>query len=262
MKRALSIASVAVLVMSLPWGGMSATAGTPDGPEITDVAGDANGINSQGFLGQPGSPVPDLSEGPDARPASFDGADLLAIWFETSYETEKTFDLETGEIVRVTYVPTGLLVHIETAGPVKPTPGGYGMIYRVPAVLSGACALDFQMWLAGEGSDIERSDIRQSADCPSSGTVVDEGFGLSFQGNVTTLEYPSGAPGSRDLIFEGQEITRARHAQSRLAPGTCTCPLIDEASWELRPFVIGQDVPDDLECSEDPNHPDCQREGA
>src|SRR5688500_17667270 len=90
-----------------------ALAGTPGSPEITDVAGDANLVNGQGV--QTG-----LETGPDTRPVSVDGADLLAVWFETVYDTIKTIDPETGRVSRVEYRATALLVRIKTQGPIHP----------------------------------------------------------------------------------------------------------------------------------------------
>ena len=62
---------VAIALLALFVVGLPAAAGTPKAPEVVDAVGDANGANGQGqAAGEP------IANGPDARPASIDSADL------------------------------------------------------------------------------------------------------------------------------------------------------------------------------------------
>lgn len=122
MRRSLTALSAVVALLAL--GALPGAAGTADDPEITDPAGDAN------FA----SPI--TGQQADTRPASLDNADLLAVWFETAYETNKVLDPATGAVLRVEYSPSALLVHIKTHGPIHPTqPQGRSIKYQLPVTL-------------------------------------------------------------------------------------------------------------------------------
>lgn len=164
-------------------GGFHATAGSGDDPEITDVAGDANFI----------SPI--AGDERDTRPASLDNADLRAVWFETAYDTNKVTDPATGEVLRVEHVPTDLLVHIKTEGPIHPAPPATSVWYRVPASLPD-CDAEFE--LVGNTASIRAV----TAGCGASGA----GFGPtspvkpSIEGTVATLTFPLEHPPPQPLI--------------------------------------------------------------
>lgn len=228
-----------------------AAAGTPQMPEITDKVGDANGINGQGISG-----FEEVS--PDTRPASIDAADILAVWFRTAYDTTKVRD-ESGRVLSVIHTPTALEIHFKTLAPVKPTPGGLAMMYRVPADLSTCPGLGvfFQMRLAGVTNTTERADINNFC---QGVTLTDSRFTLTFVGSESVWTYPFAAFPTR-LVAAGVEITSpAAHVRTFFRTGIAdafTAPAVDEAKTG-DDFTIGSDVPPNVDCVATPDHPDCQ----
>lgn len=243
--------AAATLTLALLAGG-PAGAGTPEQPEITDPAGDGNGINGQGVL-------LGAEAGPDSRPFSIDGADLRAIWFQTAYDVIKVRDASKN-LLEVQYRPYAFRIHIKTEATAAPS-FGPTLVYRVPADLSG-CGVFFQMWIRGPASvpqndPPQRADIRKlDSTCPGgAATLAPAGFSLSVQGQVATLEYSlSAAP---TLIALGTPVAPDGNPHVRPLLGAATVPVIDETVQAAGPFVIGSDVPKNVDCRATPDEPAC-----
>lgn len=251
MKRSL-IAAAAALVAVLGSTTLPATAGTAADPEITDGVGDANFVNGQGLN-------PGLEQGPDARPASLANMDLRAVWFETTYVTNRVVDPGTGAILRVEYVPTGLLVHIRTEGPVWPvqySAGNLNAQYRVPATLAG-CPVTF--WLNVPYTNMYHARVnlqKTSTGCPG-GLGNIEGAMPLYQGAVSTLRYPFSAGETFAGELSAGQTVSVPAANSALTQDGATRVVVDKAA-PGKSFTIGQDVPANVDCTATPGHPECQ----
>lgn len=250
MKRSL-IAAAAALVAVLGSTTLPATAGTAADPEITDGVGDANFVNGQGSI--LGSTVPGL----DTRPASRAHLDLRAVWFETTYATNRVVDPGTGAILRVEHVPTGLLVHVRTEAPRE----ALDAQIRVTQPLSN-CPVAF--WLnvvrVGNGASLDRVNLyKSSTGCPG-GIGNIEGSVPLYQGAVATLRYPFSAGETfAGVLSPGQTISPLRTDSAYVTGSTYFAQrvIVDEAHGG-RPFTIGQDVPPNVDCTATPGHPECQ----
>jgi len=264
----LAAAAVAALALGMLPAGASAL---DDAPLVTDAAGDANGLNSQGNASTGGN-------GPSTQPASIDGADLREVSFKTRYSTNKFLNPD-GTVSRVLYTPNALKIDITMEGNVLPT-FGPSILVRVPTRVvmpSGTlCESWFQLWWKGPNAtpnDQERVDIRRitaAPACPANNTIFN-GFDISIEGKVVTGIYPLSAPDMAGYIQEGTEITppqvftnSSNYIHSRTAflvppnPGTggLTAPSIDEAE-RFPGFVVGSDVPANIDCSVTPDNPEC-----
>jgi hypothetical protein len=254
--RLLSAALVAGLVAVLS--GIPATAGTSADPEITDAAGDANFINSNG--------VAPLSEpGPDTRPASLDNSDFRAIWFETAYTTTKVLN-GTGQVARVEHQPSALLVHIRTQAAVHPSTPWTNAQYKVQATVptcqnkvsfelrtftnAASDAAEIRPVPAGNGSATACGEL-------AAGTIVTSPVKPSFDGAVSTLTFPLAHVTIREFIQVGTSIAQpAAHIVGFVQVGQN--PTTTDRTAVGRNFTIGQDVPADIDCSANPSHPECQ----
>jgi hypothetical protein len=256
MKPLLAAAASLALGISPLFGSAGALADAPPVlPHVTDRAGDANSINGQGLLG--GGEI-----GNDTRPASIDSADIVAIYYETLYDTVRERD-GGGNIVAVHYVQHSVRISIETNGPAKPTYGPTVM-FRIPARLNnGACEVFFDGYVRGTApgaNELERADInRLSAQCGESGFLT-EGFTISYDGNFTRLTYPFDM--TMGLLAPGVSFETSSKAGVRTASGPGTMPnpsthVIDETAVPGR-WVIGIDVPPSVDCTATPGHADCQ----
>jgi hypothetical protein len=252
------VGTMAVLGLAVP-----ATA-EPTEPQIVDAAGDANFLNTQG------STSVEPASGPDTRPASLDGADIVSIRFHTRYSTAKLRNTD-GTVQSVDYRPSALQVDITMAGDVKPTDGP-SLLFRVQAML-GTCETWFQGWVRGsqgQPTEPERADIRKlTATCPGGANTVTNGFTYTIDGNVITMTYPfqaaafSGAMAG--FIKDGTEITAPTsflnnanypHVRASVNGGTLTAPTIDQTA-RMTDFTVGSDVPADVVCAKAPTNPDC-----
>ena len=240
---------VAVSLPTLPVG-----AGTASDPEITDVAGDANMINGQGL-------APGLEETPDTRPASVDSMDLISVRFETSYDSRQIRDSEEGPVLRVEHVPVALLVHIETQGPVRPTAAFTGQRYIISSNLPG-CRAWFVMYVSPDGSSDDTA-FRAIDRC---GSLQEQEYlqmpaDPLIEGSTSTLTFPFDFPKLDGVVEPGitisQPVAYVINSYSTLGPAPQNIPRYDETA-PGRAFVIGQDVPPDIDCISDPDHPGCQ----
>jgi len=231
-----------VLAVILAFGGVSA-AGTADDPEVTDPAGDANVVSALS------------DEELDTRPASIDGADLRAIWLETSFVANKVLDPETGQVLRVVHSPTGLLLHFRTEAPMHPTEQDLSMFYRVRAQVRDGdgqficSAVRFELEVPPGGTGGSVGVQRMFATCPG-GMTTTAGL-LAFDGDVATLSFPYTTGPFQELLPVGATISSLSEIWSftRLEAGSQRRDtVIDEGDAAGRSFTIGQDVPPDIDC--------------
>ena len=239
------------IALALTLGTISASGGVPAAPHVTDGAGDANFVNGQGRTAG-------YEQGPDARPASMDGADLRAAWFETAYDTVKVLDPATGRILRVEHRPTALIVRIRTQGLVHPTvPPGRDLFLEVMANVRD-CRATFQLWARGSGPANDTASIL-AASTGCGGRQPGSGVGSpvkpAYQGTEVTLTFPLDRPDLQAFIANGMSIRQPAGRSVLIAP--FVSPLIDE-TVAGSDFVIGQDVPPDIDCATDPEDPACQ----
>lgn len=245
--RSRSIAVVTALTLSLV-SGQAALGGTKDAPEISDPAGDAYFVNGQGLVN---------GVQPPGTPASRDSADFTAIWFDTTYTTVAVRD-DSGAVRAVKHVADGLGVNIQTVAPAKPT-FGPGVVFRVPRSV-GACNFNIEMWISGSGAGTilerdERANVSKlnSSSCPGGGTGI-AGVTMTLQGNVARIAIPFA--GSAGLFADGVRLdpyTSRPHVRTQFG---VTAPVVDETDGGTA-FVIGSDVPPDIDCSATPDDPAC-----
>lgn len=200
--------------------------------QYRDAVGDANAITLGG------------NDGLDTRPASIGGADVVAAWFETTYE-------EVGERREA----TGLRLHVETAEPAAPSFGptlAYDFYGRI-----GSCTLGFGMVVRGPQS--RENDAPQAAtlfrtddSCPGGRGPLPHLFDLSFQGAQAVLTFPFsqtvvdgrqllplGATIDSDGGSDGVDVFVIRSDDQGRSYGYKS---IDQAD-PPEPFVIGSDLP-------------------
>lgn len=224
---------------------------------FVDAAGDANYLNGQYLLSWP-------DDGPDTRPASVEGADILAAWYETEYDVVKDLHAE-GRVRSVRHVPTALLFRIRTAAAAAPT---FGPTLRYEFYAHVGCLIGFRMIVHGPLSGAGGAEPAQGAtlhtyeECPvAQPAAQDEGFDLSFDGSLATLRFPFSAL-AKGLLEPGTEISSGQWGGEVFSvhrAGPCLCPglYIDVTSIPSGSFVIGSDVPADVDCGLTPDDPEC-----
>lgn len=220
----------------------------PAPPNLVDVQGDANLVNSHGF-----------GEEVDVRtdPASIAGADLVGVWFETTYDTVLERD-EEGAVRFVRHVPIGLRMRVKTSEPARPT-FGPTLVYRVPVAIGGSCQAWASFYVRGDapGSlDREGAFLFMQSGCAGTPT----GATLTFDGERAIATFPFESSGG--VLADEVEIGPWSRAAVRVTPGAgsqqlFTAPAIDEAP-PVSTFTIGSDVPPDIDCHETPTEPACQ----
>lgn len=246
-----TLITLCTALTALALGALPGFAGTSEAPEITDVAGDANFVNGQGL--QAGQ-----EQGEDTRPASIDNSDLRGVWFETEYVTNKIFDPQSGEVLRVQHQPTALRVRIQTQGPVRPMSPWSQIEYRVQATLPG-CTATFELDVRTNPPDVATlQPIGAPCGDNSPNIIVTSPVTPTFAGTVGTITFPFGHAQTSDFISNGTTITQpAAHVLGRLPVGSQANLRADETT-PGRDFTIGQDVPPDVDCTTDPGNPECQ----
>jgi hypothetical protein len=228
------------------------SAAEDDEPHIVDATGDANFVNGQGT-------VPGQEDGADTGPASLGGADLVAVWFTTDYATHQVVDGATGAVLRVEHHPTALLVHLQTAAPVHPTfPPNRVLRYEVHAAI-GDCALNFQLTANGNDPSTAGTTLWTLNDgCDG----VDAGRGMgspvkpAFTGEIATLEFPLDDGYISSVLMPGLQLEQPTASVDARAHINFPPPVIDEAAPGLS-FIIGEDVPPDIDCADEPPDPAC-----
>jgi hypothetical protein len=238
MKRSLVWGAV-VIVLAFGGGAFA------QGPQITDIAGDANGL----VVSQ------------DTRPASYDPADLLEVRFRTTYQATPVGD------DGIDYVPTGLAIHFDTLAPVKSD--GPTVAFTVYADLDG-CSGSFRGFVGGPltnpGDGRAGSAVWSYNDCPevvpvlhSSHSAEHERFtALTDPAGELVVTYPFEAftAEQRDVLDVGTRLDapRAYTQTSQGADLVGTFGLWVQAvtiDWTDTgaAFVVGEDVPPDVPCT-------------
>ncbi len=233
---------------------------SPPAAHIIDMAGDANLANGHGLH--------DTGEGVDSRPASLDVADLREIRFGTAYETIVDRD-DTGRATRVRHIPTALNIHVTTEGTFVQQPP-VSLTFRVP-MLAGECPLVFQLSLPGpEGGPLHRQGAEvqnQSAErCGTTQPSWSEGEGVTYAlaGKTATMRVPLATMGGllgdqTDLQpSDRAHVKRTMHVTIGIA---FDAYRIQGAMFDIAPlgrgFVIGSDVPPDVDCLAESEDPRC-----
>ena len=169
-------------------------------PQITDPAGDANGINDQGE----GLAVPS-----ESTPVDVSAADITAVTFATNFNKLK---------------PTGITVTMTlSAAPTTPE-----FFYRVVATIKGCASVFFEY-----GTDVATggSDVR----CPSTVPTKDKTYSDApavVKGHTITWTLPLKA------FPVGTKFT-SLSAQTRFNPAVITAPQIDGATSSAS-FTVGK----------------------
>jgi hypothetical protein len=254
--RGVRIGVVLAVVLCLGLGQTTAGA-APAAPLFTDAAGDASpaAIAVALALG---------SSGPDLRPASIDGVDVVASWFETTYEKTKVRD-DAGSVTQVTHRPLALELHIQTSGPASPT---FGPTVRFLHYVSvNDCTLRFVADVRGPTSGAD--DVPQAASldysgrgCPTPSGWLAAGSAPEFRSNEMILRFPFQA-----TVIAGTQLvpigaTIAGNPSTNGGFVFVTTDGSNKANLEFinkaaRTYVVGAEVPADVDCATDPAHPDC-----
>lgn len=226
----LSAALAALVVLAA----MPATAGTAEKSELTDQAGDANFINSQGL----GAIIGDESL---VTPVDLSSADLRAMWLETIFEEDETIEEDGSESVIRT--ATGLRWNVRTTAPASPS-FGPTVLFRMPLTIGG-CTAFLESQVRGPASspaDVQRGSLRVlGADCPGGvRSITSPAFAPVFDDDVMTVEFPfaevQGLLGAKTTLASNG----AGHVRTVLV--AATAPAIDEApgDWSFR---LSSDLP-------------------
>lgn len=253
MRSTIAVATAVLVLMTVP------ASAEEEPPRIVDPIGDANSV----FIEE---------EGPDTRPASDDRADILEVWPETLYDTVKETDAD-GTTLAVRHVPRALRVNVKTTAPASPATGPT-LRFHLP-VAAGGCAIEFDFFVHGlltAPDDIEEEAVID--DTPPDGANFNFGcigarlrsdeFNLTFDGDVTRMTFPFealvGTP-AEDLVAPGIALEPRSGAGfirvRRLTTGYALFGYVDLASPLPAPFVIGSDVPPDVDCVATPEHQAC-----
>lgn len=161
--RSVRLVTTGVLVLLLLG---SAVAGAEPAPQITDMAGDANGLDA----------------GEDTRPASYDPADLVAVTLQTEFVTAPDGSVEA----------TALLIRFGTLAP--PRSDASTMVFSLNASVDG-CRSYFRAYVAGtlthpaDGRD-GTVDWNWYENCPGTGPILDPfvSQGVAFENEAWTAE--------------------------------------------------------------------------
>lgn len=234
-----------------------APASAETAPHMTDIAGDANGVNGQGQGALSGFPGP-VSTGP----ASYSPADLREVTFETLHEAIPAGD------DGIDYRATGFAVHIRTEATPKSDAGT--IVYSLVAGLNG-CNSRFKVFIRGPLSD--------AADPPDRTFRWAQIAGLCPDGPGTDQVLTAAAvtidPVRRELTFAIPLAKLSAEQRPFFEPGSVLAglegvtyypgprvvvstllrttnevllPVIDDTA-PGPPFVIGSDMPADVPCT-------------
>lgn len=213
---------------------------------VTDMEGDANGINGQHLL-------LDTGEGVATGPASYGPADLRSVDIKTTYEA-----IRVGAD-GLDYRATGLQIILRAEE--LPRSDGPTLNYRLTANAQGDCRSYFQAFVRGPSSRPED---------PPNGTIEWYQLDASCREGVRITSMPFKATVSQELNAVVMEFTYAElsvRQREMLAPGsillnpqgsvrtiygtpaaTMTAPVIDRTifgpHWE-----VGSDIPADVPCT-------------
>lgn len=250
MKTALRSGIGTAVALLVALGGLPATAGTAADPEITDPAGDGNYVS---FL------VPG-----DTRPASFDNLDLRAVWLETVFDARKIIDPATGRVSKIDHVATGLRMHVQTQGPMRPMPNGMNAVeIYAPIKFGTACLTTLSGYVDATDPAADQVELAARKECVGgeNAVVLTSGLSRAINGNVLSLTVPFSAPGGASkFIYPGQSLVAGtgtyNGVNAYFIPEGGVGTSFDR-TVEGRTFTIGQDVPADVDCAAQPTYPGC-----
>lgn len=147
---------------------------------ITDLTGDANGVNGQGF----GAPVPDTATGP----ASVTGADITSLTLTNLFKGKK---------------PKGFTVTLRTAGPLVDQVQ-YGAVLVASAPCGGtdriqlgrqglgAASVDLAICQGADGTGMDSTTVGYSTADSAKGVITWQIYpGLFPAGTTISLDYAS-----------------------------------------------------------------------
>ena len=261
MRRTKPLTAAIGLAMALALG-MPASADLSE-PQITDAAGDANFVNTQGTTNLEPASGPDTSAVYNEA-----GADIRSIRLSTRYTKVRIVNPD-GTVEMIDYRPKALQIDVTMTGPIKPAKTS--MIFRLQTTIGG-CETWFQGWIKGTqaaATELERADIRKiTTGCPGGAATVFNGFQQILDGNVMSLVYPFGAAAftgpMAGFLKSGTQIdplgsftNNANYPHIRVSVnGAVTAPTIDQTNRPT-PFTVSSDVPADVICANAPEHPEC-----
>ena len=238
--------------------GPSAYGKPPASAQIVDPVGDANVASNE------------LDDETDTRPASLNEADLVGVWFDTLYRTMQVRDA-TGRVTRVEHRPTALRMHVETAAPAVssgPT------LYFESVIKRGTCSVGFAFIVHGPLSGTSPTPaeggrvVSHGTGCPGPVGLRPMIFEMTRQGDRTVVVFPFeelAFPDGGRYVGPGDEVKASASFPSAFSrvwrPQGPEWPetnhgLIDSA-YSMSAFTIAEDVPPDVDCTADPQHPDC-----
>ena len=238
--------------------------------QVTDPVGDANFVNGQSV--QPG-----YEHGPDTRPVSVDGADLVGVRFSTGYRTQRVLDAATGRPLRVEHHAEALVVQIQTAAPVRPISPWSAVQYKVRATL-GACAASFELHVGANPAN-DRAQFVAVRQCGrmNPGNTAPSKVAPTFAGNVATLVFRfddlnlSVSDGALHAtarveapvahVFVPGVSRTAGVRDPLLGTGVTVLPendyvIVDQTTVGTT-FTVGEDLPPDIDCVVDEQNPAC-----
>jgi hypothetical protein len=207
--------------------------------QVTDQAGDANAVNSQGV-----SLLAGTADGM-ATPQQYAPADLLSITYSTTFDTVPVGD------DGLRYVATGLQARIVTTEAAKSD--GPTLIYRLNVDI-GSCGGFLDNYVSGPASapiDLKGLVFRQFASrgCAANATVVPPGWSSAVDGKALVFTMPFAQLSSADKPnFAVGKLVTTTAAEVRTLLVAATAPAIDRTG-EGAPFRIGSDLPQDVPCT-------------
>jgi hypothetical protein len=225
---------------ALALGALVLPAGAAPAAHVTDQAGDANAVNSQGLPLLAGNGADGT-----ATPQQYAPADLLSITYSTTFDTVPVGD------DGVQHVATGVQARIVTTAPAKSD--GPTLIYRINAEI-GNCGGFLQHYLRGPASaptDGNGLEFRQFASrgCAADATVRNAAWKATPDGTALVFTFPyAGMAGAERNNFAVGKTIVTNAAEVRTQLGVATVPAIDITGPGAN-FKIGSDVPKDVPCT-------------
>lgn len=177
-------------------------------PQITDPAGDANGVNDQGI----GAPIPST-----ATPADDSAADMTSVAFASTFKIKKV----KGKTVKV---PTGFTVTMKLgAAPVPET------FYRITVAIPSCEDLFLEY-----GTDVAAGGTAMRCPALPGGDETDYTIpDAVVKSNTIVWTVPVAA------LSAGTTLS-SLHAETRANPAVVTAPAIDIADGGAASFTIGK----------------------
>jgi hypothetical protein len=218
-------ATVGVIATMLPTHAATTAASGASKPQITDQAGDANGVNNQGLTGSNNVSI--------AAPADDSNGDITSVLFQTKFKTVTTTKTVvvrvkkkkvTKKVTVATKVPDGVRVTLNLSA----APDGnhaYDVQATNPACENGY--IDFTYSTGQLGLN--------EVDCfPTDPTSVDFttlGGEAKVVGNSVVWDVPAG-------VFPTGSVFSGMSAQTEISP--TLAPIMDQADGGDATFKVGQ----------------------